>query len=467
LHSSNITLNYPARCLYHYRLELRDRLALVRTESPECDEAAHLPILLDFVDEKFHDAIKDGDNLREQGLVTYEHLWTVFRPGCRVFSTGIGRARVYKLLSYEYVCGNDPSLQLLVEFVDFDGDRFGTRTTYLQVPMFSGAVPIAGLDAFPLSFHPGADDVASLLTARGRLWEAHAGQQFREYEGVAIDPENHRYNLSGRVMIDARTFHRINAGHAFTVNAFPPSGDKRKQARESSEAELVAEEAADAFPALTDDQRLLASPMLRGFSFTEKKFLDFFVDKVAPVEWNTECFEQLVLPEDQKDLVQALVSEHTQRTAPGGNGFDDIVKGKGRGLILVLHGPPGVVSGILARPLVRFRDFCGGNLRQQLTRIAGENTHRRVRRRVLSSPSVHCFFGRSGNQQHGPRRASGPHARPGQHLEGGTAHRRGRRLPRKAVPPRHGAQRPRVHLPPHARVLQRNPLHDHQPGSDL
>jgi DNA polymerase III delta prime subunit len=62
------------------------------------------------------------------------------------------------------------------------------------------------------------------------------------------------------------------------------------------------------------------------------------VDNLSPIDWNEQCFDQLVLQEQQKKLVQALVTEHISNKS----GFDDIIKGKGKGLVLVLHGPPGV-----------------------------------------------------------------------------------------------------------------------------
>jgi SpoVK/Ycf46/Vps4 family AAA+-type ATPase len=72
------------------------------------------------------------------------------------------------------------------------------------------------------------------------------------------------------------------------------------------------------------------------------------------IDWNTKCFEQLVLPDHQKELVQALVSEHTQRATNFKAGFDDIVMGKGQGLILVLHGPPGVCKTLTAECVAEF-----------------------------------------------------------------------------------------------------------------
>ncbi|OLN86698.1 ATPase family AAA domain-containing protein 3B 2 [Colletotrichum chlorophyti] len=350
--TSNISVNFPPRSLYHYRHELAEAAADLE---PESEGAQHLPLLLDFIDEHFSDAIHNGANLLEQGLISYEHLWTIFRPGCLVYATRLSQARVYKLNSYQYTCGQFPGLQLDVEYVDFDGDDFGTRHEFLLIPQFAGAAQIASLNALPLDLHPSPEAATKLLTERGRRWEALAGQNFRQYKGVALDACNRRFNIDGRIMVDAETYHRISANSAFSVNTFPKAvGQKRKQAVDSDEIDLVPREKAE-FARLTDDQCLLASPMVRGFSFTEKKFLDFFVDKVSPINWNTRCFEQLVLPDSQKELVQALVAEHTARaTDPNSPAFDDIVKGKGRGLILVLHGPPGVGKTLTAECVAEY-----------------------------------------------------------------------------------------------------------------
>jgi hypothetical protein len=370
-HTANISLAFPPRCLYHYRQELA---AAADNLEPDSDGARHLPILLKFIAEEFADAIKDGDNLREQGLVNYEHLWTIFKPGMSVFGISQGQPRAFKLVSYSYQCGDNPGLLLNAQYVDFDGDNFGQRFSNLFVPAFSGAVAIADLPVLPLSYHPGEEQMKPELIARGRRWEALAGQHFREYKGTAFERDGCRlirYNISGRVMVDTRTFHRIEANLAFSVNALP-GRNKRKQQFEddgydSDDWNPVAagedtitpdgsSEQGAPFEPLTDEQCLLATPILRGFSFTEKKFLEFFVDKTREIVWNDSCFEQLVLPEQQKELVQALVAEHTQRSLASSSirGFDDIIKGKGKGLILVLHGPPGVGKTLTAECVAEF-----------------------------------------------------------------------------------------------------------------
>lgn len=60
------------------------------------------------------------------------------------------------------------------------------------------------------------------------------------------------------------------------------------------------------------------------------------MEHIAEIKFNPDAFESLVLPEAQKTIVRALVESHT-----GSNGskvtFDDVIKGKGKGLVAVLQ----------------------------------------------------------------------------------------------------------------------------------
>lgn len=364
--TESVTIDYPAHCLYHYRNELGNKL---KTAQPDSELAAHLPILINFINEKFEETIADVSNLATEGLTTYEHMWALFRPGIKIFTRLRGQQRVYKLNSYQYTCsGGCEAFSMNVEYIDYDGDDFGSRTTNLSIPKFSGTAPVTSLNAFPLARHPNALDISRNLIARGKKWEKinAAGQSFLDYKGVAVGcswPPK-RYNIECRVMIDTATFHRIEADEAFSVAALPLTDAQKAKATLLQNDPFVLSMTngnedvviVDREP-LTDEQCLLASPVMRGFAFTEKLFLEFFVDNLSEIEWNTSCFEQLVLPASQKDLVQALVAEHTQRTAGSGSksgNFDDIVKNKGLGLILVLHGPPGVGKTLTAECVAEF-----------------------------------------------------------------------------------------------------------------
>lgn len=368
--TKEISIDSPYRVLFHYREELKQAGEKLVDE----DAKAHHGLLLEFIREKFGDTIEESENLKEQGLMNYQHLWTLFRPGEIIYAKVFGQSRAFKVNSYQYTCGQTPGLQLSVESVDFDGQDFGTRDAMKLIPAFSGALNISDLQAFPMALHPAATHVRSQLIQRGRLFEGMGGMHFQNYEGIALEYDDFgisRYNITGRVVVDTKTYHRLNANYAFGVNAFESSDNKHRKRRpvgnyddlnydydeddyydgvdaEETE-ELVPRETLDVDP-LTDEQCLLATATVRGFSFAEKKWCEFFLDKLSPPDWNLNCFDQLVLPTAQKDLVQALVANHVQQCSD----FDDIVKGKGKGLILVLHGPPGVGKTLTAETVSEY-----------------------------------------------------------------------------------------------------------------
>lgn len=99
-------------------------------------------------------------------------------------------------------------------------------------------------------------------------------------------------------------------------------------------------------------QLMLLPAGIHGFYFKEKKWMHLLVDNLRPVSWNKAAFEQLVLPKRTKSLVKALVmvrkgawEEQPDEIAEAGLNAnlkkDDIIAGKGNGLIMLLHGGPG------------------------------------------------------------------------------------------------------------------------------
>jgi hypothetical protein len=60
---------------------------------------------------------------------------------------------------------------------------------------------------------------------------------------------------------------------------------------------------------------------------------DIEVDGIQEVEWNKKAFDSLVIDEDTKRLLKALV---TNQIKPEKS--TDLIQGKGNGLILLLHG---------------------------------------------------------------------------------------------------------------------------------
>lgn len=65
--------------------------------------------------------------------------------------------------------------------------------------------------------------------------------------------------------------------------------------------------------------------------------VNFYVDDIKPINWNDDAYDHLVYQEEQKDLVLTFVDNHKELK----HGVDDVIVGKGQGLIMLLSGPPG------------------------------------------------------------------------------------------------------------------------------
>ena len=63
----------------------------------------------------------------------------------------------------------------------------------------------------------------------------------------------------------------------------------------------------------------------------------FALDRLTDVNWSNTPFDSLVFDPQTKALVYSMVKQHRERVS----NFDDIVQGKGKGLVGLLCGPPG------------------------------------------------------------------------------------------------------------------------------
>jgi hypothetical protein len=89
---------------------------------------------------------------------------------------------------------------------------------------------------------------------------------------------------------------------------------------------------------MEDDEYIICHNQIPGFALHEKKWAFFDVDLVKEVELNVDAWSSLMMNEHQKRMILSLVQVHQHERL----GFDDVIKGKGKGMIFLLHGEPGV-----------------------------------------------------------------------------------------------------------------------------
>lgn len=109
-----------------------------------------------------------------------------------------------------------------------------------------------------------------------------------------------------------------------------------------------------------DDHFILLPARIFGFALQHREWFALNIDNLTEIrsqkqaEAEEKPFDNLVLPKEHKQIVQALIKHQTRNLRRGsglgpeinkllgaGDGFD-LIHGKGRGLVILLHGAPGV-----------------------------------------------------------------------------------------------------------------------------
>jgi hypothetical protein len=131
-----------------------------------------------------------------------------------------------------------------------------------------------------------------------------------------------------------------------------PSRGRRSTKRYMPDESSYADQGPAEVKPLTEEQLILCVPWAKGFVLKEKKWYQLAVDCIKDITWN-DSFSNLVLPHQEKDLLLAFAQSKINASANDSDVqvFDDFVDGKGRGVIILLSGSPGVGKTLTAESI--------------------------------------------------------------------------------------------------------------------
>ncbi|KAI1365599.1 hypothetical protein F5Y08DRAFT_172256 [Xylaria arbuscula] len=101
---------------------------------------------------------------------------------------------------------------------------------------------------------------------------------------------------------------------------------------------------------LRDEDLVLLPKRMFAYALRERRFIPVNVNFLKPIRRQPGVFENLKILKDYKDIVRGLVASHFQRKSferryvdmSTGGPSQDLIQNKGRGLVVLLHGVPGV-----------------------------------------------------------------------------------------------------------------------------
>lgn len=335
--SDTVTIDAPFKPLFHYREELA-----AYVETLESDEAkAHLKLLLAFQEKENRRAISEYEsnvlNAIEKPSIRWTNLWMAYKPGNLVFCGSGSSLKCMEIVSSYERGGNCPSFIVIGKTFSHDGTHFGYEEHEVGQSPFKGMRALSKVSCVPHDYYDEREAAKEILITRGKKFCTLTGSHYLSYSGT-VSALSHvrdwsRYPsiykeepmiISSRVMVDAKMFGIMKSPNRIRL-------DDYKQMPK----DCLNEEKTDY---ITEHDLLLADHRVPGYALQVKRWCWFVIDGIKPVVFNKEAFESLLIPARQKSLVHSLVKTHVS----GDDEFDDMIAGKGRGLVFVLHGCPGV-----------------------------------------------------------------------------------------------------------------------------
>ncbi|PLN77273.1 P-loop containing nucleoside triphosphate hydrolase protein [Aspergillus taichungensis] len=305
------SFKWPYDRLFRYRSRISDAAV---NEGELC--VKHVAVLLDLILEEYQSRIRDIDAMLPKGTASFDILADAFPPGDMIVDGVSDGARAYRVTSSYYKSflpsespdGSD-TFVIEYEYVDHDGQTFGTVSSHADIARFEGIRYLTELALFPFESHPNTEGLRRNLVKRGLQFEELKGYSFKAY----WDP---RSVAPSRVVVNTLAIRELEPRMRIQVNDMSARLDSGQ---------------------LKIEDVMICTNKIPYFSLDEKAFLWGDPDFFEEIEFDDELWDQLVLGNTMKNALRTLTANHLK-----GHKFDDVIAGKGKGRVILLHGPPGV-----------------------------------------------------------------------------------------------------------------------------
>jgi AAA+ superfamily predicted ATPase len=349
----------PYLCIYHTRESYHP-------VPKEMDHMItdHFDLMRWYILDQFGAEYSCADNMMSSGIITRQYIKYLFKPDQLVLSKEDRSESAYLTTSWPEFSDVQQQRKILQMYktgpterdVDeyticsFEGwswlfhGSFETKSVILDLRLPKSELEelcITDLNVYPLRY--ASESVQTRLERRGKiLWSCRfrrlVSYQSERSVADAQEAEEERY------IVDLETFKKL---HPFSPSVISGRDDLGTEMMNS--------------PNPPNKEFLMLLPSeVKGFNLREKKWHDLEVDRIHEVPWNKKAFDNLVLPEKTKKIIRALV---TKKLAAEKS--TDLIKGKGNGLIILLHGGPGTGKTLTAESIAEmtekplYRVTCG------------------------------------------------------------------------------------------------------------
>ncbi|PVI07506.1 P-loop containing nucleoside triphosphate hydrolase protein [Periconia macrospinosa] len=293
----------------------------------------------------------------------------------RVYMDNLRDRQFEQLLRDESVgIGSWTPLKIDCHYIAFNGEYCGPVEELKRIAPYTGERAVTDLPVFPVQFHPEFSSLIQDMVSRGRKSLFSRGHKSYEGRTLAVKRSDRRIDVQSDVYIDFQAYYndvperkpkvgrllRSRQNDALVEediydDTFVLSGheiDTMLADKYMTRNRRMLEEIKPTETDLADEYLCLLPCYSLGYIFQLRKWGYLNIDLVEDIdqesaEARAAGFDDLVIPTRYRNLLVALVDSHVSGLQRGIEKKKkaptqvDIVRGKGQGLIVLLHGPPG------------------------------------------------------------------------------------------------------------------------------
>ncbi|KAF4637186.1 hypothetical protein G7Y89_g892 [Cudoniella acicularis] len=292
---------------------------------------------------------------------------------------------------------SDRKFDVYAYYWDYNGTSYGPVSHCFEITDYEGEKDISTCEVYPMRFVKDSERIKANLKSRGERFQTVVREKHVYYDrwtltqGPTEDVKpGHRSNsehIDGEVIVDFVEGFKadsslnpppFNGLDSFTDANWPKgddelliqhwaSGPKSKMLGEIREItqrweffgdyltsrhkknskSLEVWEATSYLERLEVEDLILLPRRVVGYAFRERKFVMLDIEASQDVPTPQNVFRDLKIDPDHKRMVKSLVKTHfekqnMQRRKPNIGLNQDLIRGKGSGLVILLHGVPGV-----------------------------------------------------------------------------------------------------------------------------
>jgi len=369
----------------------------------------HFRLLIQFMDEDLKEIFELRDKIREGTLqkIAFDDLWHLFDYGQEVLikdKEQPDKSTAHKVLKFTggrkitaSTKLNPPLIRPIANALGpgmwdgafavqcwslhFDSVLYWPHEEVVGIRRYDGEMEITSLPVYPMKFDA-RPQLRETLIQQGRVFKHFASAQssHRRYYGCNLDKNARGEHIDSEVIIDFKEaikqktawlpkmllaeIHQIDHDPRELWEEYPEHSHCTAGGwciRECIGPDFLLDEcifeafinnnklALEPKENVEDNELILLPDWVFGYVLNERSWAKLSTSKTClqEIQATSDPWNDLVLDQETKDTVEALVTQHLQRPI-NSNEIDapfqlgDFIAGKGRGLVFLLHGPPGV-----------------------------------------------------------------------------------------------------------------------------